>query len=284
MEHTDFDLHSPSDAPLPRPTREGGLGRVIVALLVGVALLGGGYALYLNRRAAAPAGSNAAGTAAVPAPPTALGADAATVEVHALDQSDAFVRELVSTLSTDPRFITWLATDRLIRTFVVVVDNIASGATPAQHVRMMRPLSPFRVSGTGSAVSVDPRSYERYTALADAAASIDAAGSARVYTTLKPRIEEAYRELGYPDTPFDRTLERAIVVLLSTPVSDAAPRLRAAGASGYAYADPRLESLSAAQRQLLRFGPRNARVIQAALRTMALALGIPPDRLPPAGA
>jgi len=46
-------------------------------------------------------------------------------------------------------------------------------------------------------------------------------------TTLKPRIEEAHRDLGYPDTSFDRTLEQAIVSLLRTPVPDAAARLDA---------------------------------------------------------
>jgi len=49
---------------------------------------------------------------------------------------------------------------------------------------------------------------------------------------------------------------------------------------GYAYADQRLESLTPAQKQLLRTGPRNVRIIQTSLRQIALALGIPPERLP----
>ena len=52
------------------------------------------------------------------------------------------------------------------------------------------------------------------------------------------------------------------------------------GGIGYAYVDPRLESLSAAQKQLLRMGPENVRTIQAKLREIALALGIPDSRLP----
>ena len=49
--------------------------------------------------------------------------------------------------------------------------------------------------------------------------SVDPAGAARLYTVLKPRIDEAYAELG-SDVPFDRTLERAIVMLLRAPVLD----------------------------------------------------------------
>ena len=48
----------------------------------------------------------------------------------------------------------------------------------------------------------------------------------------------------------------------------------------YQYADPQVEGLTAAQKQLLRTGPRNVRMVQSALRQLALALGISPDRLP----
>ena len=44
-----------------------------------------------------------------------------------------------------------------------------------------------------------------------------------------------------------------------------------------AYADERLEHLTAAQKQLLRFGPRNVERIQAALRAFAAAAGLTPD-------
>jgi hypothetical protein len=102
----------------------------------------------------------------------------------------------------------------------VTVVNVADGQTPATHLRMMRPRAGFSVRQRGEDVYLDVRSYERYTPLADAVASIDPAGRARLYATLKPRIEDAYRELGYTSSPFDRTLERAIVRLLATPVSD----------------------------------------------------------------
>ena len=42
----------------------------------------------------------------------------------------------------------------------------------------------------------------------------------------------------------------------------------------YEYADPKLQSLSAAQRQFLRMGPRNVRLVQGKLREIAPHLGI----------
>ena len=144
---------------------------------------------------------------------------------------------------------------------------------------MLRPASGFETAGRDGDLRVSPRSYQRYDDLADAMASIDAAGAARLYGTLKPRIEEAYRDLGYPDTSFDSTLERAIVLLLKTPASDGGARLEPKGI-GYAYVDPALEGLTGAQKQLLRTGPRNVRIIQSSLREIAIALGIPSERLP----
>lgn len=214
--------------------------------------------------------------AAEPAP---LG-NAPSIEVPPLDASDPLVRQLVAQLSSHPRVAAWLATDNRIRNFTVVVTNIAAGAAPSSLVPALRPSSNgFLVIEKGDDLYINPRSYERYTGVAEAVASIDPAGGARLYSTLKPRIEEAYRELGEPEPLFDRTLERAIVLLLGTPVPDDPIAVEPKGI-GYRFANAKLENLAAAQKQLLRMGPQNARAIQRQLRQIALALGIPPERLP----
>jgi hypothetical protein len=76
-------------------------------------------------------------------------------------------------------------------------------------------------------------------------------------------------------------LERAIVMLLRTPVLAGTERLRVEPRGiGYGFANPAIEELPAAQKQLLRTGPRNVAAIQSSLRDLALALGIPAGRLP----
>jgi Protein of unknown function (DUF3014) len=202
-------------------------------------------------------------TAPVNAPPT--------IEVPPLDQSDALVRRLVGTLSSHPLVLAWLATPNLIRTFTVAVENVANGATPARHVRVLRPAAPFRVVDEGEVLRIDPRSYERYNGLADVIASIDTQGATTLYATLKPRIEEAYQELGRTDG-FDTALENAIRALVSAPVPGPTVPLVYKGALN-AFADPGLEQLTAAQKQLLRMGPRNVRLIQLKLRDVGAALG-----------
>jgi hypothetical protein len=79
---------------------------------------------------------------------------------------------------------------------------------------------------------------------------------------------------------FDRTLELAIVALLKTPAVADPIAVRPEGGTGYAFTDPALEALTPAQKQLLRTGRANVQAIQIWLRSVALALGIPAERLP----
>jgi hypothetical protein len=215
--------------------------------------------------------------AAAPTAPTVAYRPVATptnapppIDVPPLDQSDDLVRRLVGALSSHSRVTVWLTTRNLIRNFTVAVENIANGATPARHLRLLRPAGPFSIVEDGEVLHIDARSYERYNGLADAVASIDADAAATLYTTLEPRIEEAYRELGREDG-FDTALGRALSALVNTPVPDASVPLVYKGALT-AFADPRLEGLTAAQKQLLRMGPRNVRIIQGKLREIAAAL------------
>jgi len=251
-----------------------------VWIAVGVLVFAVGIALYVvYGRRPAPAPPPAAAKAVEPPPPTPLGGDAERIALPPLAETDPIVRDLVRKVTSHPTALAWLATDGLIRNFTVVVSNIADGATPAQHLRAVRPSSPFRVVERDDDVIIDARSYTRYDGIAAAAASIDPAVGARLYATLKPRIEEAYSQLGVQAASFDRALERAIVVLLQTPVVDGPVRVEPKGI-GWRYADAKIENLTAAQKQLLRTGPRNVRMIQGALRQLALALGIPSERLP----
>ena len=198
-----------------------------------------------------------------------------------LDQSDTLVRTLVGALSSQPAVAAWLTTNGLIRNFTVAVTNVANGDTPAKHLKPLRPAGAFSTKAARGTTWIDPASYSRYDGIAAAVDSVDARGAARLYATLKPRIEDAYKDLIGPDAQFDRTLERAIVQLLRTPVVDRDVELRTDKVS-YAYADPALEGLTYAQRQLLRMGPRNVRIVKAKLRAIAGFLGIPDALLPPA--
>jgi len=255
---------------------------MLVALIVIVGLVACLAYLMIRDRPPAPV-SVAVSAPTVPAataaaPPAPLGGEPMRVALPSLDISDAFVRKMIAALSSHPRIVAWLTTDHLVRNFTAVVVNVSEGKSPAVHLQRLRPAGRFQVIERPDDLRVNPRSYDRYSGFAEAAASIDPGAFARLYATLKPLVEQAYRDLGYVDAPFDRALERAIVLLLKTPVLEDPVGLKPRSV-GYVFADPRVESLSPAQKQLLRFGSRNVRTIQQALYQTGLALGIPAQRL-----
>ena len=207
-----------------------------------------------------------------------LGGTPEPVDLPPLDASDAVVRTLVRTLSESSAVTSWLTTDDLVRNFTIVVANIADGTTAAKQLKALRPASVFSVVERDGSPYMGPRTYARYTVIAKGFQSLDPVATAKLYGILKPRIEEAHRELGSADVSFDRTLERAIGVFLGTPILDGPVRLRPKGI-GYAYADERLERLTGAQKQLLRMGPENVRILLNKLRLIGAALGIPSEQL-----
>jgi hypothetical protein len=263
----------------PRPTRgRGGWRAVLVfclALVVGFLV----WSLVSPLKQSAPVKVETEQRVAQSQPDQPPAVAGEPIDLAPLAETDPIVRELVSRLSSHPRVAAWLATDQLLRNFTVVVLSIADGRSPAQHLRALRPAGEFVAAEDGEVAIIDRRSYRRYDDYADAVGALDARGTAQLYATLKPRIQDAYRELGQPDTDVDATMRKAIIHLLQTPVVEGDVRLAARSVS-YEFEDRRLQSLSSAQRQFLRMGPRNVRIIKSKLREIAPHLGIAAETLP----
>lgn len=197
-----------------------------------------------------------------------------------LDTSDDVVRKFAQELSSHPQLATWLKNEDLLRKFTAVVANIANGESPRSHIEFLAPKEDFQVMEKNGSLYINPDSYKRYNLAADVFASLDADGCVELYEQLKPLVQEAYRDLGHRTQDFQEALFKAIIELLKTPVIEGDILLEEKVIS-YMMADPKLEQLSPAQKHLLRMGPENVRKIQAKLREIALALGIPENQLPP---
>lgn len=219
-------------------------------------------------------------TVDLPRPPARGAEPGEAIDLPPLDQTDAIVRTLVGRLSAHPAVAAWLTTNGLIRNLTVVIANIADGETPAKHLTPLRPKGSFATTTSGGVTRIDPASYRRYDGIAAAVDGLDARGVARFYATIKPRIQDANRDLAGKDADFDQTVQRAIVILLRTPVVDQDVQLQAGKGVLYVYANPSLEELTPAQRQFMRMGPQNMRIVKAKLREVAGFLGIPDSELP----
>jgi hypothetical protein len=197
----------------------------------------------------------------------------------ALAESDAAVREFAAAMSANPEFAKWLLTKDLVRKFVVAVDNVANGLSPKPHIDFFLPSGQFRVLRTKEGTLVDEASYSRYDPVAGVVLSLDGTAAARLFRAVKPLLQEAYRDLGYPGVDFEDTLVRAIVELLETPVVAGPVKLEQKILS-YAMTDEKLEGLSQAQKQFLRMGPKSVGAVQSKLRELTAALGVLETRLP----
>ncbi len=238
-----------------------------IVVLFGVLALVASY-FGLRRQEAQPmAAADPVDAGAAAAPPSAP-------EVS-LPESDARVRELVGRLSGEPELAKWLQEKDLVRRFTAAVNNIAEGSSPAMVLGFLAPSGGFQVREARGKATIDDRSYARYDTVARVFGSLDAQLAGSVYRELKPLIDQAHSEIAPPGQTFDATFSRAIQHLLSVPVPQEPVEVRAQGAL-YAYASPELEGLSRAQKHLLRMGPQNMQTLQAKLRELQGALGLPP--------
>lgn len=216
-----------------------------------------------------------------PAPPpvaevpgaAAPGYDVPPLDLPELSASDAFVRDMVAGLSSRPQLAAWLANDRLIQRFVLVVVELAGGQNPASHIRFMAPDQGFSVREEGGRLVIAPESYRRYDLLAATFASLDTEGTVRLYRQMLPLLEEAFQELGIPDQTFDATLQAAIRNLLAVDVPPDALEVVPHEAV-YEYRDPALETRRGGEKALSRMGPGNVRLIQEKLRELAEEMGM----------
>jgi hypothetical protein len=259
---------TPADDTLldePEPRRPS----VWVALAILVALIGGVLYFIYGRHPLPPEQTdtqNAAASAGTAAQPP-------QEPLPSLDESDELVRTLVKQLSSNPTLLTWIASDNLIRTFTMLVDKIAIGAPPSKQAAFAKPAGAFKVTGSGDDLRIDPASFARYDTLAAVVDSVNAEGAARAFQRLKPLMEQAHRDLGYPAGDFDTKVSLAVARLLETPVPDEPVKVRSSSVN-YQFVDPELEGLMASQKQLLRMGPKNQQIVQNKLREFVKAAGL----------
>jgi len=279
QDFADHQLYKPEETP--PPPNAGKSTRTWLIIVAAVIFLGiAGYAVRSCQQGSkSTQGETPSPPVLMEKPSVPLGGVPDPIILPELDKSDALVRKLLGDLSSHPSLSKWLVTDNLIRQFVVIVANIAEGITPAPHLSYLRPSSKFSIVKDGRNLQLDPTSYKRYDLAAEIFSSLDTVKTVNLYATLKPRIDEAYLDLGSPDTMFDQILEQSIIRLLDTPILKDPVSLLPQGI-GYIFANPEIEKLTDAQKQYLRFGSRNMGLANHKLREIGLELGIPENRLP----
>jgi hypothetical protein len=201
----------------------------------------------------------------------------------ALQDADMQVRSAVGNLSALTPWAEWLKASDLARRFVAAVNEVAEGDSPRRQLDFMAPSDRFQVEARDGHTFIADGSYKRFDLVADVVNSLDAKAAGTAWRTLHPLLSIAYGEIGAPGTTLDGQLAAALHRIEKVPVPDE-PVEVVEHVATWRFARPDLESLAAADKHLLRMGPRNMRLIEAKATEIEEALSLPKmASVPPAG-
>lgn len=269
MSFDDLPLSRPPDPGLqPQRSRQSTTSRWVI-VGAGAVVAGAALALWWMSRAQPPAVMPAPTAASAPAqsprrPPRQ------PMELPALGDSDAMLRELAAALSRHPMLARLVATRGLVRSATLAVVQIGDGKTPVTSFEVLRPPSRLAIDGLTSG-RVTAASFDRWQSAVSALASIRPGDAAQVYVNVKPLFDEAYRELGFPEGDFDRAIVKAVRTLEATPASPA--ELVLERREGYfEHADRSFAGLQPVQKQLILLGPESRARVLGWVRQFADAL------------
>ncbi|RUO58755.1 DUF3014 domain-containing protein [Pseudidiomarina insulisalsae] len=167
-----------------------------------------------------------------------------------------------------------IQSEQLIRDAVVFVDNLRNGVVVKDAAIVSGPKARFRVLEQDGKIYIDPRSYDRYNTVVDWFVSLDTDVVVSMLDDYEPLVQQALTEIGYPDTAPETVIFDAIDMLMQTPSVGTVIELTDETVM-YRYADPALEALPEAQKQMLRLGPDNMRRVKLKLESIREAMRNP---------
>ena len=200
----------------------------------------------------------------IEASPAALASMGDASPLPTLADSDSSLRTAIASLIGDGALVEFFHMTGIAARFVATVDNLPRGrvATKIQPVR--GPGGAFVADGEADARTIGAANAARYAAHLWLVEAIDARRAAALYVRFYPLLQQAYRELGYPQGHFNDRVVAVIDHLLATPTIEA-PIALVQPKVLYEFADPDLEARSAGQKLLLRMGTANAARVRTRL-------------------
>ncbi|MGB0893185.1 MAG: DUF3014 domain-containing protein [Parashewanella sp.] len=182
-----------------------------------------------------------------------------------LEQSDGFLHQQALTALKGISINNLLVNKNIARQFVVFVDNLAHGAVARKASPLFGPKQEFSVLEVENKIYLDPDSYHRYDLYADLLATLNKQALVTTYTKVLPILDNAFSELGYEGTRFNRRLKQAIKEMLDAPILEHPLELTSISVN-YRFKNKNLESLPDAQKLMIRMGPENTKKVKIALK------------------
>lgn len=199
--------------------------------------------------------------------PSNSGADQSVVK---MEEGDKLLRQELTSLS--PGMTNLLQTPKVMDKLVKVINDFSQGQRPFDHTRFFKMDTPFIAETDKQGYYLSEASYRRYDSFAKSFAEIDAAAAVKSYLKMRPFLEKSYEQFGYPDSyKLEDIMKKAAAELIAAPVVDGRVGL-VRPTVHYKFENEMLENLSPPQKQMLRMGPKNTRMIQKKLRELVQQL------------
>jgi len=196
--------------------------------------------------------------------------ESVTDSLPPLAESDGVIRDALGPLFGQ-RLPEFVYLKNIIHRVVATVDNL-----PRDHVApQLMPVKPVKgvpvTENSGEGLVLGPRNAARYQAYVRVADAVPTGALVAVYARFYPLFQQQYEKLGYPDGYFNDRAVEVIDHLLATP-EVREPLLVTQPRVLYEFADPKLETLSAGQKILLRMGKVHRDKLKSKLRELRQAL------------
>ena len=179
----------------------------------------------------------------------------------ALEDSDAYLVELLEALLGTDRIADWLVSERIAERSVVFINSLDSTPVPVEH----RPVVPVpgrpQVAQDNEEERWSEANFPRYEPLIELLISISPAEAASLYVNHYPLLQEAHAALAPETDYFNDRLVDIIDHLFDPPRAGDAEFVLERYEAAYRFADETLEEASAGHKILMRIGPEHAEAV-----------------------
>lgn len=187
-----------------------------------------------------------------------------------LEESDSVFRQDVMRLN--PEFFPLVNAQNLLRLWLVSINDLSQNLRPYKHFQHFKLSEPFQVATDESGDYIAEQSFQRYNALVKAVDKVETKEIIGLFKKFRPLLQQVFVDFNYPETDkVEDVINKAASNILQAPILEGKIRV-VKSTLRYKFADQNLEALSPVQKQMIRMGPENTRIVQNKLRKLMGAL------------
>ena len=180
-----------------------------------------------------------------------------------LEESDDAVRDAVGDIPLGTAGQQYLMPGNIIERSASLIYLMAQGDVPYKLLPVSRPKAAFPIRDDGTQVVTDPAGFERYDALTQWLQSLDLESLLSSLEWFIPLFKEAWSYYGEDPAAFDMAVVITLDLVIATPEIDLSEARLIRKEAVWIFEDPAIEGLAPIQKQVLRMGPENAKILKA---------------------